>query len=229
MKIAASIVALVALGLFACSNDDSTPQGSNDNSSGGGVAGDGEVSAADAPDTNPAGDAYPTANIGTKKGNTIKNYKFVGYIDGDKSTGLKPVSLADFYDPTGETYKLIHIQASGTWCTVCQAETQASVPLADKLKERKVAWIITIAEGPTPGQPSTQTDLDRWLTSYKAPYTHLLDSGNKNLGPFYDAAALPWNANINAKTMEILSAGTGGTADGNAIIAEIDKQLALVQ
>lgn len=230
MKIAASFVALVALGLFACSNDSGGSSGSSDNNpGGGGLDGTGEVSAADAPDTNPAGDAYPTANLGTKKGNTIKNYKFVGYVDGNKANGIKPISLADFYDPTGETYELIHIQASGTWCGYCKAETEASVPVADQIKSRKVAWIITLAEGPTPGQPSDQTDLDRWLNNFKAPFTHVLDPGNKNLGPFYDAAALPWNANINAKTMEILTAGTGAVTDGQAILAELDKALALVK
>jgi hypothetical protein len=229
MKIAASFAALVAFGLIACSSSSDDSGSSGSSGSTGGLEGPGEVSAADAPDTNPAGVAYPTDNLGTKKGNTIKNYKFVGYVNGDKANGLTPVSLANFFDPTGETYQLIHIQASGTWCTVCQAETKASVPLEADLKSRKVAWIITIAEGPTPGQPSTQTDLDKWLSNYKAPYTHVLDPGNKNLGPFYDAAALPWNANINAKTMEILNAGTGGTGDSKVLLDEIDAAIALIK
>jgi hypothetical protein len=37
----------------------------------------------------------------------------------------------------------------------------------------------------------------------------VLDPGNNNLGVFFDAAAIPWNANIDVRTMEILSAGVG--------------------
>ncbi|AKU97977.1 hypothetical protein AKJ09_04641 [Labilithrix luteola] len=223
MKIAASFSALFALALVACSSSGGSTS-SSDPVDPGIEGGSGATQ-----ETNGKGDVYPTANQGTKKGNTIKNYKFVGYLDADKADGLKPISLADFYDPTGETYELIHIQASGTWCSVCKAETQATVPLADQIKARKVAWIITIAEGPTPGVPSTQQDLDKWMSTFNAPFTHVLDPGNKNLGPFYDAAALPWNANINAKTMEILSAGVGGTNDGAAILKEIDAALAQVK
>jgi hypothetical protein len=53
----------------------------------------------------------------------------------------------------------------------------------------------------------------------------VLDPGNKNLGVFYDAAALPWNANINAKTMEILQAGTGAHTTESSIMGELDEWL----
>jgi hypothetical protein len=37
----------------------------------------------------------------------------------------------------------------------------------------------------------------------------MLDPGNQNLGVFFDAAAIPFNANIDARTMEILSTDVG--------------------
>src|SRR5262245_61197616 len=81
-----------------------------------------------APDTNPDGVPYPTANIGTlprkgsTPGNRIKNYKFLGYPNADSSKGLQPISLAQFFDPSGNLFRIIHIQAAGVWCTACQEE-----------------------------------------------------------------------------------------------------------
>jgi hypothetical protein len=195
---------------------------------------DGEGQEATAPDANPDGVAYPTENIGTsprngdKAGNVIANYKFLGYPDANPANGLQPMSLAQFFDPEGKTYKLIHIQASGVWCVYCQKETEVVVPLKAQFDERKVVWLVSMAEGPSQGTPSKQKDLDGWISEFKSPFPHVLDPGNKNLGVFYDAAALPWNANINAKTMEILQAGTGAHTTEKQIMDELDEWLAQI-
>lgn len=222
MKIARLFVA--PLVLVACSSSSTQQYG--------GLADDGGVAAASAPDKNPDGVPYPTDNVGpnarsgNRAGNRIANYKFLGYPDGDTSKGLQPVSLASYFDPTGKRYKLLHINASGSWCPHCKAEMKAVVPIANELAARKVAWLLSLAEGPTPGKPSKQADLDEWVAEFKPPYTHVLDPGNKNLGPFYDAAQLPWNANISAKTMEILSSGTGANESAKGILDEMDENLA---
>jgi hypothetical protein len=232
MKIASLSLSVAVLALAACSSSSTTAGTSSGSPAPDqGLAGNGDTAAATAPDTNPAGVAYPTDNIGTnprsgdKPGNKMVNYKFLGYPNGDVSQGLQPISMATLFDPTGTTYKLIHIQASGSWCVYCQEETKTIVPLRQQLTDRKVAWIISLAEGPTPGTASTSKDLDRWVAQFKAPYTHLLDPANKNFGPFYDAAALPWNANVNAKTMEILSSGVGATTDATKILEDVDGWL----
>ena len=79
------------------------------------------------------------------------------------------------------------------------------------------------------GTPSTQKDLDTWMQSFQSPFTHLWDAGNKNLGIFYDSAALPWNCTLNAKTMEILDAGVGaqGKLTAEEVLAYVDDMLAL--
>lgn len=223
MKIARIFVPAL-FSLVACASS-----GSSQNS---GLTGTGEgPSASDAKDANPDGVAYPKDNIGTKPrsgstpGNKIQNYKFLGYPNGDRSGGLKPISLADYFDPTGARYKLIHIQASGSWCVYCQAELETLVPMKADLDSRKVAWIVSLAEGPATGTPAKTSDLDEWLAEFKAPYTHVLDPGNKYLGVFYDAAALPWNADINAKTMEILESGVGARTTREDILSEVDGWL----
>jgi thiol-disulfide isomerase/thioredoxin len=233
LKIARNLAPVVFISLVAACASSSSKSGGG--GGGGdpdqGVAGDGTSSAASAPDKNPDGVPYPTTNLGTTArkgktpGNTMYNYKFLGYPDGDTSKGLQPLSLANFFDPEGKRYKLIHIQASGSWCVHCQKETETVTPLKAKLEAKKVVWLISLAEGIAVGTPATKGDLDKWMTNFKAPYTHLWDPGNKNFGPFYDAAALPWNANVYAKTMEILSSGVGAAESEAAIMADIDPWL----
>jgi hypothetical protein len=235
MKIARVFVAPLLLVMAACASKSEAPEQDK------GLEGTGVGAADSAPDKSPYGDPYPTDNIGTtprqgdRPGSRIQNFKFLGYPSApseagggpDTSKGLQPISLANYFDPKGEHIKIIHIQASGVWCSACQAETEVVVPMAKKLAEMKAVWLVSLAEGPTPGTPSSQKDLDGWIAEFKSPYTHWLDPKNKNLGPFYDATALPWNANIDATTMEILTSGTGAVTSEDGIVEEIDKSLAL--
>jgi hypothetical protein len=232
----AQIFALAALAAFAagCSSSSSDPSPGPQDLGAAGDNTDMSAAAQQASDKNPDGVPYPTDNIGTNArsgshpGNRIANYKFMAYKDGDLSNGFKAASMADFFDPTGNRHKLIHLQASGSWCTYCQAETKTVAPLRPQLDTRKVVWIITLSEGKVPGTPSTQGDLDKWISTYKAPYTHFLDPGNRNLGPFYDAASLPWNADIDARTMEILQQGTGAATSADDILNDVDGWLAKI-
>lgn len=213
---------LLVVGSAACSSSSKPDQG---------LTGEGEGAAAAAPDTNPEGIPYPTTSIGTverkgdgakaKAGNRIANFKFLGYPNADKSQGLQPMSLAQFFDPSGTKYRILHIQASGVWCTACQAETEVVVPMAAELTAKKAVWVVSIAEGATPGTASKPADLDNWIARFKSPFTHFIDPNNANLGQFYDRAALPWNANIDARTMEILTAGTGAVTSREGILQEI--------
>ena len=181
----AALTAVSVLALAACSSDSTTPSTAPQDP---GAVGSGDTSAASAPDKNPDGVPYPTANLGTSPrsgstpGNVMQNYKFLGYKDGKISNGLTPMSLADFFDPQAKNYKMIRIQASGSWCVHCEKETETVAALSADLASRKVAWIISLAEGPTPGVPSTTTDLTAWINKYQAPYTHFLDPGNHNDG-----------------------------------------------
>lgn len=229
MRIARTFALPVALLFFGCSSSETTQAPEQDR----GLEGEGTASSA--PDTNPYGVPYPTENIGTearrgtRSGNRIANFKFLGYPDGDTTKGLQRIALANYFDPEVRQYRLIHIQASGSWCTFCRQETEVVTPLAPQLKEKKVVWLMSLAEGPAVGTPSTKADLDKWINAYKSPFTHLWDSGNKNLGIFYDSAALPWNCTIDARTMEILDAGVGAQGKQNAaeVLAYVDDMIAL--
>lgn len=229
-----SYLAPLALFAVACTANTvvTDPNGGSSGSSGTpqdrGVEG-GDQNPTTAPDTNPNGVPYPSQGIGTTVGAVMQNYKFLGYPDGDPSKGLQPMSLAQYFDPTGTKYKMIHVQASGSWCTYCRSETRMVIPLKPQLEQRKVLWVVSLAEGTVQGTPATKDDLDKWITTFKWDAPHLLDSGNKNFGPFYDAAAMPWNVNIDAKTMKILSSGVGAPQTEKALLDDLDAQLKKIQ
>ncbi len=183
-------------------------------------------------ETNSYGVQYPTTDIGTaaRKGSVagqrIKNFKFLGYVNGDVTAPLTTVALVDYFDPQQKIapapVKLIHIQAAGRWCVYCQNEVKDLTPQVEELRNLGVVWITTVAEGGTPGTASKLDDLNKWIAAYKVQNTTVLDPGNANLGIFYKAAALPWNAWIDARSMEIVSylEGYGGN-----IRKEVDKEL----
>ena len=223
MRTTRLFVLLGAVQIMACSSSSST-SGTDL-----GVEGPGEVQGTD---TNPYGVAYPTKNIGYQPrrgalaGNVMPNYKFLGFPNGDTSKGLQPVSLADYFDPEVRQYKILHISAAGSWCYWCQQEAIQVVKDLETLKGMKVAYLTALSEGPTQGKPATTQDLLNWIKSYDINYTHVLDPGNQNLAPFFEAASMPWNADLDARTMEILDAhvGVNSTLSGDVdIVGDAQK------
>jgi len=230
--VSAVVVSLFAVACSSATTGSGTPGPEQDK----GLVGEGQGPVGK--ETNPDGVAYPTTNIGTKAsthssktgkvgapGNVMKNFKFYGFPKGDKSQGLQQVSLADYFDPQTKNYRLIHIQAAAVWCGPCNAEAKAAGTLAGELKTKKVAWLTALVESAKQGAPATQSDLDKWLTAYPSDYGHVLDPNNANFGVFFDAAAIPWNADLDARTMEILYASTGGAGTAEGVRSELDGWL----
>lgn len=220
-----------AFGAVGCSSKQgsSTDPGTGTDNGGtdnGGIDGTGQTATPTGHDANPQGIAYPTKNIGfhargvdgaggvnKTPGNVMRNYKFLGYPNADKSKGLQTVALADYFDPTGTKYKVVHLIVAGVWCSPCNQETDALVTaLNDPTQawdQKGVAFVQALDDGAVQGKGATQRDLDLWITTHHSNFTEVLDPGNANLGDFFNAAAIPWNADLDARTMEILEAGVG--------------------
>jgi hypothetical protein len=208
----AALVAHVALAaLVGCSSNDAAanpPAGSDAGSDA-------------AYDLNPDGIPYPspaggygrTARSGTTPGSVIANYKFQGYPDGNESAGLQTIALSDYYDPCGKRSKLLHLSVAGVWCVPCNDETIAIVAGKADLASKGVVVIQALSDGPTEGVAATPMDLDYWVAKYMSNFTEMLDPGLMNLGGFFPAAALPWNCDIDPRTMEILDDSTGWAGD----------------
>ena len=202
--------ALLAVPVSGCSSE-STP---------GAPSGDAGMSCADdalgAGAVNPYGVAYPCDGIGIHarkgpiKGNRIQDFQFQGYPGGDVSKGLQTISLADFYDPQGTLgFKLLHVGMAAAWCVPCNEETDATVPLIAGFTTQGVVFAEALGEGTTTGTAATPADLTMWIANHKTNFTQMLDPEYANLGTFFDAAQLPWNAIIDARSMEILQDGVG--------------------
>ena len=215
-----ALVSLAALGAGGCSSSSSTPAGTTAKEQDPGFdpgatatappGGEGQGT-----EVNPYGKPYPTKNLGyqprsgTRPGSIMRNYKFLGWRDGDPSKGTTVISLADFFDPEMREHKLITFSAGALWCPPCNDEAKLLVPMAPRLKAKKVTIISAIIEGGKRGTGSTLEDLGIWQKRHDVNYTLFLDPDQRNLGQFFEAAAIPWNALIDARSMEILTSGVG--------------------
>jgi hypothetical protein len=157
----------------------------------------------------PAGGYGDSARKGKTPGSIIANFKFFGYPDADESKGLQTIALADYYDPCNKRYKLLHLSVAAVWCEPCNEETVALVAAKAQLATEKVVLVQALSDGPTKNVPATTADLQYWIQENKSNFTEMLDPNLANLGTFFNAAAVPWNADIDPRTMEILDDGTG--------------------
>jgi hypothetical protein len=162
-------------------------------------------------DANPENVPYPSppGGYGHGAGSVITNLKFLGYLNADKSNGLQTIALADYYDPCGKRYKMIHLTVAGVWCVPCNQETDDIVASKSTLDADRIVVVQALADGTMPGVPATLNDLNYWIQKHNVSFTELLDPGLRNLGGYFLASAIPWNADIDPRTMEIVKADTG--------------------
>jgi hypothetical protein len=175
-----------------------------------------------APALNPDGIPYPSSGIGRKAragstpGNVIENFTFQGYPNADESKGLQPISLADYYDPCGKRIKMLHLTVAGAWCVPCGEETDSLVAAKAQLASERVTVIQALGDGPIEGVAATTADLDNWIAKHGSNFTEMLDPNLTNLGAFFNAATVPWNCDIDPRTMEIIRETTGWPGDLNS-------------
>jgi hypothetical protein len=206
--------ALALAGVVACGS------GSAEAGADGGTAGPGT-------NVNPDGVAYPagpyghTPRSGTTPGSVLQNFKFAGRLAG--SSAVTTISLADYYDPCNKRYKILHLSVAAVWCEPCSEETTAVVAdlasASSVLKANEVVFIQALDDGPTAGTPATPSDLNYWIQSHSSNFTEMLDPGLQNLGGFFNAAGVPWNSDIDVRTMEMLTSSEGWSGDLKSAVA----------
>ncbi len=178
-------------------------------------------------ETSPDGDPYPTDNLGgrprqgTRRGDRIANYTFQAYRDGDRSKGLTPLSLAEYYDPKMKRHKILHLQVAATWCAICSSELEATVTVAEPLKERGVVFLEVIVSGPTAGKGPALEEVDEWITRHKTNFSTAIDVRARRLGVIgVDPGAMPHDILIDTRTMEILDSSIGAPLDVVKYVSE---------
>lgn len=168
--------------------------------------------ATDAPSdgaANPYGIPYPSDGLGTtpRAGNTrgsrLPNYSFQGYAKGSSTLGT--VSLADLYDPQGKTHDVVVLVAGTLWDANTRTAMQSVLA-----STKRIATLGILGEGTAIGNDATTANLATWRASFPLP-TLALDAGFKIIGAFFDASAVPFVMFLDARTMEIDTAGVGAS------------------
>jgi len=182
------------------------------------TAGSGAVAAGNAPLYQKQD--YPTGPYGTGVHATLENFAFLGWRDPVASNydvdKLERVQLSEFYNPDGRSnVKLIWINASAVWCGVCRGEMEdiKANGVRAAFGPRGVQLIGTLFEDNKAG-PARPLDLHNWgsLPSHSIDFPLLLDPGFK-LGAFFTSDATPLNMLVDARTMKVLDATMGYSAD----------------
>jgi len=202
-------LALAGSSALGCSSVSDVPAGGVDTGPGSGVNPDG------VPYPEPSGGYGHVPRSGSTPGSVLQNFKFHGRLAG--SSQVTTISLADYYDPCNKRYKILHLSVAAVWCQPCSQETTAVVTdLASSssvLKANEVVFVQALDDGSAAGTPATLDDLAYWIKVHDSNFTEMLDPGLQNLGGFFNAAAVPWNADIDVRTMEMLSSGEGWNGD----------------
>ncbi len=126
------------------------------------------------------------------------------------------MQLSEFYDPAGtKGIKLIWINASAVWCSVCRAEMRdiKNNGVHAAFGPKGVQLIVTLFEDNKSG-PARPLDLHNWgsAAEHSIDFPLLLDPGFK-LGAFFTSDATPLNMLVDARTMRVLDATMGYSSD----------------
>ncbi len=180
-----------------------------------------ELSDADLPahTTNREGVAYPTENIGSTPGKIAPNLAFSGYPDSNRDGGLKPVSFADYYDPTAAHHKLLYLSAAASWCARCADEAREMTRLMPAFAPKGVVMIEVLVAGTTSGYGPSGAELDGWVDQHHTTWTVLADVRGRRVGGQLGLAGVPSSMLIDARTMQIIHQSAGAPDDLSAYLS----------
>jgi hypothetical protein len=190
--------------LAGCSSDDHPPDFADPD-----VAGR---------DANPDGVPYPTDSLGgierasSRAGQRIPNFTFQAYVNGDRAKGLQTVSLADFYDPEQKRHKVLDIQISQVWCTICSVETDATSQLIGDLTAEGAVFLQIMTSGSDASRGPSLGEVDAWVDRHAMTYTLAIDVRSRRMAGI-GVTTVPWDLLVDTRTMEILDSSAGAPAD----------------
>lgn len=229
-----SIVLLVSCAVFGCSSEPLSGAGPGDSAGGnanaGGAGATGGGSTLSPTLSRPA---YPAGPYGHGLGDTVPNLSFLGWRDPAAAQydaeHLEIINLSDFYNPDGSEGKprIIALNASAVWCTVCRAEyRQLQNSHTYSTYRPKGVEMLGVLFEDNDYNPAKPADLNRWGTAFEVSFPLVLDPGFKT-GQFFASDATPLNLLIDASDMRILNVTMGYDAtDPEAYWGAIDKWLA---
>ena len=178
---------------------------------------------------------YPSGPYGRTKGAIIQNLRFLGWRNaaaaGYDPARLDVISLSDFYNPDGtKDVRLIALNASAVWCTVCRAEYRQLERDGIYAKYRpKGVEILGVLFEDADYEPARPSDLVVWggPDGFDVPFPLVIDPAFKT-GGYFSSDATPMNMLIDTRNMEILDISMGfDTSRPDVYWAAIDEWLSL--
>jgi len=161
-----------------------------------------------------SGSDYPEGPYGTLKGDIAQNAQFRGWPDPLASPTtpetLTSVSLADYYDPSGERYELLLVNSAAIWCTVCQSEHRTLPDRYEQYSGRGFMLLSALFQDEA-GNPADANDLKLWVGRFDVPYPMVLDP-DFQLGAYATAESAPLNLLIDARNMRIIEKFIGDSS-----------------
>jgi hypothetical protein len=217
MHLASPLLLAVGLGLCtSCSGDLAQklpPQPGPD----GGISEAGPLALT----TNPEGIAYPTDNIGgqpksdLQAGQIFPNLALEGVLSAAAVNTPVVVPMADYYDPEGLRYDLLHVIAIFMWCPHCNNETYNLAAVAGWQASQRVTVVQIAMQGydRNTGASPTWPDLRQWATDHNVNFPVVIDGQGAQLAAYFPVGSVPVNIVVNPRTMEVLAVDVGEVTD----------------
>jgi hypothetical protein len=161
------------------------------------------------------GPAYPTTNVGGQVGQIFPNLTLAGVRSAVTVTTSAMVSMAEYYDPDGLQYDLLHITGILMWCPHCKSETSSLAKIAAWQSEHRVAAIQIVLQGSTGASPGW-CELQAWVSNYNLNFPVVVDGQGAQLGQYFTIDYVPLNIVVNPRSMEILAVDVGDVGDVQA-------------
>jgi hypothetical protein len=165
--------------------------------------------------------AYPTSNIGgqprtaTQPGQIFPNLTLEGVRSAATVNTPAMVSMAEYYDPDGLRYDLIHVIAILMWCPHCNNESNDLSRIAAWQADHRVAVVQIAMQGYGSASPGW-SELQKWVTDHNLRFPVLVDGQGAQLGQYFSVDYVPLNIVVNPRTMEILAVQVGEVSDVQA-------------
>jgi hypothetical protein len=164
-----------------------------------------------------------------QRGERITNLRFTGFPAASAAsivdaTTLRTISLADLYDPESRKIRLIHVMGNTMWCGPSNEEADfvagadytgqntGGAAFARELEPLGVVFLEVLIDGPTLGTAPTPANLRDWVTHHQVDYDVAMDVGGWSdslFGSYATTSFVPFEMNIDPRSMEILSIDSG--------------------
>jgi hypothetical protein len=161
---------------------------------------------------------YPAEDVGGRPrsagqpGQTLPNLTLTGIRSVASLDASATVSMADYFDPQGARYDLLHVIGIFMWCSHCNNETNNLSRIADWQAQHRVAALQIAMQG-YGGSAPTWTELQKWVSDHNLTVPVLLDPSGAQLGQSFKVNSVPVNIVVNPRTMEVLAVNIGEVGD----------------